>query len=163
MNQRTHSTALTIVSFFFVTFAGSEDQKAPRTFLDTLNSGKELVIATPESARQFSGTKSATAKNTASDQIDDENAMDVQHEAGVVPSRFMVQVLASTSQQQVKQEKRNLATKIKLPLSISYEAPYYKLFAGNAPQRDEAENMLAQIKKLGYNDAWIVRIAATKR
>jgi hypothetical protein len=155
--------ALTVISFFYAAFAGSEDQKASRTFLDTLNSGKELIIANPDSAQPSSAAKPAAIGNDAGDQIDGDNTPGEQREAGVVPSRFMVQVLASTSLQQVKQEKRKLAAKIKLPLSISYEAPYYKLFAGNAPQRDEAENVLAQIKKLGYNDAWIVRTAATKR
>jgi hypothetical protein len=163
MNPRSVIIVLTVISFFYAASVGSEDQKASRTFLDTLNSGKELIIANPDSARPSSGTKPAAVGNEAGDQIDGDNTLGEQREAGVVPSRFMVQVIASTSQQQVKQEKRNLAAKIKLPLSISYEAPYYKLFAGNAPQREEAENVLAQIKKLGYNDAWIVRTAATKR
>ena len=155
--------ALTVISFFYAASAGNEDRKPPLTFLDTLNSGKELIIANPDSARPSSGTKPADVAHEAGDQFDGDNTPVEQREAGVVPSRFMVQVLASTSQQQVKQEKRKLAAKIKLPFSISYEAPYYKLFAGNAPQREEAENVLAQIKKLGYNDAWIVRTAATKR
>jgi hypothetical protein len=155
--------ALTVISFVSAISAGSEDQKAPLTFLDSLNSGKELIVAIPDSARQSATLMPVSTGSGAEDQFDGGNAAMEQREAGVVPSRFMVQVLASTSQQQVTLEKRNLAAKIKLPLSISYEAPYYKLLAGNVSQRDEAENILAQIKKLGYNDAWIVRTAATKR
>jgi hypothetical protein len=154
---------LTVISFFYAVSAGDEERKAPITFLDSLNSGKELIIASPATARESATTKPESAGSLTDDQIDNENAILEQREAGVVPSRFMVQVLASTSQQQIAQEKRNLAAKIKLPISVLYEAPYYKLLAGNVPQRDEAENVLAQIKKLGYNDAWIVRTAATKR
>jgi hypothetical protein len=84
-------------------------------------------------------------------------------EAGVVPSRFKIQILAGPNEQQVKKEKNNLAPKIDLPLSVSFEAPYYKLFAGNFSQHSEAESWCAQLKDMGYNDAWIVRTATTQK
>jgi hypothetical protein len=37
------------------------------------------------------------------------------------------------------------------------------LFAGEFAQRGDAENYLAQVKKLGYNDAWISRKAASRK
>jgi hypothetical protein len=163
MKPQTVVVALYVLSFFGVASAGDEDRKTPFTFLDTLNRGRELMIVHPDSFRQSVTAKAAASEYGGVSQTEGGELMLDTREAGVVPSRYMVQVLASTSQVQVKQEKKKLAAKIKLPLFISFESPYYKLLAGNASQRGEAENILAQIKQLGYNDAWIVRTALTKR
>ena len=163
MKLQTAISALIVLSFFFAAGARDKDRETRLTFLDTLNRGRELMIVNPDSFRQSTAVKTLAAGGGAAGRTGGSEFLLAPHEAGVVPSQYRVQVLASTSRTQVKQEKRKLAAKIKCPLSISYEAPYYKLFAGNVPQRFEAQNILAQIKKLGYNDAWIVRTAVTKR
>ena len=44
-----------------------------------------------------------------------------------------------------------------IPLYIEYYEPYWKLRAGNYPGRADASKQLELIKKLGYEDAWIVK------
>ena len=130
------------------------DNKPPSlTFLDTLNKGRELAIT----GADYPPPPGVNSADTAA------GKKEIKREAGVVPSRFRIQILASSHEYQVKQEKNRLAAKTKLPLIISFESPYYKLLAGDFVQRSEAENYLAQIKQLGYNDAWIVRTAEVQR
>jgi hypothetical protein len=132
----------------------------PLTFLDTLNKGRELAIIISDTAGQSKASASPIGVTTLAKTNDRGQGIAERREVGTVPSRFTVQVLASTQEYQVKQERRNVKTKVKLPVSISFEAPYYKLMVGDFSVRGEAENALAQLKKLGYNDAWIVRTAA---
>jgi hypothetical protein len=148
-----------VVSLSFGAMAG--EKNIPLTFLDTLNKGKELSISedfAPPSFPVMTKTPAASADTVAA------NAKTApKPEAGVVVSRFRIQVLASTHEDQVKREKNTLTSKIDIPVTITFESPYYKLFAGEFTQRSEAENYLAQIKKLGYNDAWISRTVAPQK
>lgn len=163
MHRRYGCAAFYVCLFVLAAAAGNEDKKTVLTFLDTLNNGRELRFGAADTVEKFARIAPAeTGLAEAGDAPADVNAAE-RREAGVVPSRFVVQVLAATSQQQVKLEKRNVAAKIKLPLSISYDAPYYKLYIGDCRDRAEAENVLAQVKKSGYNDAWIVRLSAAKQ
>lgn len=141
--------------------AMAEDKKAALTFLDTLNKGKELSISDADYAPQT--TAAAKPPVAPADTVTTTAKPAPKTEAGVVVSYFRIQVLASTHQEQVKREKNTLTSKIDIPVSITFETPYYKLFAGEFTQRSEAENYLAQVKKLGYNDAWISRIAAAQK
>jgi hypothetical protein len=45
-----------------------------------------------------------------------------------------------------------------LPLYLDYEVPYYKLRVGDFSVREEAENMLPEIKAIGYRNAWVARV-----
>jgi hypothetical protein len=154
-----------LYSFFCIIFMveGGNYTTPAITFLDTLNRGKELRFSAADSVSQSIETPPPVSISENDDNGATEVNSEVQREAGIVPSRFMVQVLAATSQQQVKVEKRNIAAKVKLPVSISYDVPYYKLYVGDFAVRADAENVLAQVKKLGYNDAWIVRVSTTNR
>lgn len=149
-----------IFSLSIIVMAG--EKKPPLTFLDTLNKGKEVSISAADFAPppQSPSTKAA---EPGADTAATEPAPQSKKEAGVVASRFRIQVLASTRQEQVAREKAVLASKLDIPVSIVFESPYYKLFAGDFAQRSEAENYLAQVKKSGYNDAWISRIASSKK
>ena len=143
------------------------DNKPPSlTFLDTLNKGRELAITGadyPPPPGQATATVVVPPPPGVNSADTAAGKKEIKREAGVVPSRFRIQILASSHEYQVKQEKNRLAAKTKLPLIISFESPYYKLLAGDFVQRSEAENYLAQIKQLGYNDAWIVRTAEVQR
>ena len=143
-----------------------------RTFLDTLNKGREVSITAEDiGAPSAPAPVPAIAPTAVPDTLAGRQAPvpAPKREAGVVPSRFRIQILASTQEQQVRQEKNNVAAKIKLanivdlPVTVVFEPPYYKLFAGDFAQRGEAENICAQLKKIGYNDAWIVRTATPQR
>ena len=138
------------------TIAFGQEKKPALTFLDTLNKGREVAIRATDIVQQAALPVAQPSDTVLS-------SAEPKREAGVVPSRFRIQVLASTQEQAVKQEKNSLSAKTSLPLAISFESPYYKLFAGDFVQRGEAENSCAQLKKMGYNDAWIVRTAVDHR
>lgn len=142
--------------------AGAGDSKVTLTFLDTLNKGREVVFVNPE-AEQKKKAQALPAPRPDTQQVLPPTGRDPKRETGSVLSRFRIQVLATTQEQQARQEKGALAAKTGLPVSIVFEQPYYKLFAGEFTQRAEAENNLAQMKRMGYNDAWIVRSAINPR
>jgi hypothetical protein len=152
------------------TFAGESVNNPPQTFIDTLNKGKELPVTNvapspmvQQVAPVVTPTPAPTPAKTPAETTAVAIKTEPKPEAGVVPSRFKIQVLASSQQDQVKKEKALLSGKTSLPLVISFETPYYKLYAGDFSQRSEADNSLAQIKSFGYKDAWIVRTAAQKK
>ena len=109
------------------------------TFLDTVNRGNELVLTDEDFDK------------------DEKTSLDVSNasNAGVTP-RFRVQVFASNKIETVREQKKKLEKMIKEQVVIGYEAPYYKLYAGNFEKRDEARRILPRLKKLGYLDAWVV-------
>jgi hypothetical protein len=161
------SIVLTVLSF---SFAGDKAKNPPpQTFLDTINKGREVGITNADYVPQAqipappTVAAASVSVKTPAETTATVVKIEPKVEAGVVPSRFKIQILASTIQDQVKKEKNTLATKSELPLVISFEAPYYKLYAGDFTQRSDAESNLAQIKALGYKDAWIVRTAAQKK
>ena len=148
----------------------------PLTFLDTLNKGREVAISSADFSQQATVPVSLPALTQAplhaelrADTASGQFPAEQKREAGVVPSHYKIQILAGTQEQQIKKEKTNLAMKINLekinnlPISISFETPYYKLFAGDFALRSEAENYCAHLKKIGYTDAWIVRTAVSQR
>ncbi|NLL15144.1 MAG: SPOR domain-containing protein [Fibrobacter sp.] len=109
------------------------------TFLDTLNKGNEITLDNNDFHKEESVPGAGVVLS--------------QTEAAV---RYKIQLFASSQIETVRELKRQVETKVNLPLSISFESPYYKLLAGSFLQRTEAENQLKKIKSLGYTDAWIV-------
>jgi hypothetical protein len=145
--------------------AGAQEKNPVTTFLDTLNKGKEVSLT--EADFSHPPFLPAVPKAVGTDTVPaivPAAAVTRHEEAGVVPSRFKIQVLAGPNEQQVKKEKTTLAAKaVGLPLSISFEAPYYKLLAGDFAQHSEAETWCSRLKDMGYGDAWIVRTAAVQK
>lgn len=113
------------------------------TFLDTLNQGNEITLENTDFQKEESVPVSGVALNQAEAEV-----------------RYKIQLFASSQIETVRDLKRQVETKITLPLSISFESPYYKLLAGSFLQRTEAENHLKKLKNLGYTDAWIVSTKA---
>lgn len=71
---------------------------------------------------------------------------------------YRVQIFTSRLYAEATRE-RQLAEEIfNLPIFLDYEVPYYKLRVGNFFTRDEAENMLSEIKAIGYKNAWVARV-----
>ncbi len=71
---------------------------------------------------------------------------------------YRVQIFTSRLYTEAGRE-RQLAEEIfNLPIYLDYEVPYYKLRVGDFLTRDEAENMLAEIKSIGYRNAWVARV-----
>lgn len=112
------------------------------TFLDTLNWGNEISMEDSDFQKETAPVSEVVMQ---------------QAEAAV---RYKIQLFASSQIETIREQKRQIETKIKIPLSISFESPYYKLLAGNFAQRSEAELQLKKIKSLGYTDAWIVSTKA---
>jgi hypothetical protein len=153
---------LTVGAFFFVLYAGEKETRSLPTFLDTLNKGREVSLADADFSQPVIPAAASLAVIT--DTVPAVASTAPKQEAGVVPSRFKIQILAGTQEQQVRNEKSVLAAKVgDLPLTVSFESPYYKLFAGDFAQHSEAETWCAQLKDMGYKDAWIVRIASQKQ
>jgi hypothetical protein len=79
--------------------------------------------------------------------------------SAVAPTEvYRVQIFTSRLYSEAARE-RTLAEEIfNLPISLDYEVPYYKLRVGDFKTRDEAENMVPEIKNIGYRNAWVARV-----
>lgn len=126
--------------------SGTEKRYVPSTparytFLDTLNRGREIDLSEPEPAPQESPALQSGMVSASSTES---------------PLSYKIQLFASSQIETVREQKREMEARINLPFTINFEAPYYKLWAGNFAQRSEAEIQLKKIQKLGYADAWIV-------
>ena len=109
------------------------------TFLDTLNRGNELQL----NEEDF-GTQSDKVSN------------DMSSVAATSEIRYRVQLLASSRIETVREQKKMVEKKISEPILIGYEAPYYKLYAGDFSRRQDAQSLLPKVKRLGFPDAWVV-------
>ena len=122
--------------------AVDEDRAAPSvqyTFLDTLNRGNELRLSEDDF-----GNQSNKVEN------------DMGAVVAATETRYRVQLIASNRIETVRERKKEVEKKISEPVVIGYEAPYYKLYAGNFLKRQEAQAILPKLKKLGFLDAWVV-------
>jgi hypothetical protein len=50
-----------------------------------------------------------------------------------------------------------LEFKIKYPVYVVFNAPYYKLLVGDFVKKNEADLALGKLKEIGYTDAWVAR------
>ena len=110
------------------------------TFLDTINRGNELRLTDGDFGKQPSAGVSAVAASAE--------------------TRYRVQLLASSRIETVREKKKEVEKKISEPVMIGYEAPYYKLYAGDFLKRQDAQSFLPTLKRLGFQDAWIVSTKA---
>jgi len=71
---------------------------------------------------------------------------------------YRVQIFTSRLYAEANRE-RALADEIfNLPVHLDYEVPYYKLRVGDFTTRDEAEDMVSEIRAIGYRNAWVARV-----
>jgi cell division septation protein DedD len=146
-----------------MSFADAKSKKVRLTILDTLNAGREVSISHDYEAPKPPPPVDTVKEEEVAQPVAEPEEDTVERKAGVVLSYYEIQIIATRQKALARQEKKKLIAKTKLPVSISYEPPYYKVYVGRFLERSEAENQLKQIKNLGYNDAWIARIAAGKR
>jgi hypothetical protein len=119
-----------------------DDESAPDvhyTYLDTLNKGNELQLSDVELGGQATGV-----------------ANDMARAVTATETRYRVQLIASSRIETLREQKKEIEKKISEPVVIGYEAPYYKLFAGNFLKRQDAQVLLPKVKRLGFQDAWVV-------
>jgi len=71
---------------------------------------------------------------------------------------YRIQIFSTTSYLRANEAYLNsLATILDEPVYLTYDAPYYKIRAGNFIYREDAENFLVEKLKRTFPDAWVVR------
>lgn len=124
-----------------------QQKKVDMTILDTLNTGKEVILTEAD----FNPPSEINTGNGGT--------KNVKSESGI---RYRIQVFASSQSERLKIDKKKIEKQLGLPVTIAYEAPYYKLYAGEFSSRSEADSVLAEVRKIGYRDAWITQIRTKK-
>jgi hypothetical protein len=117
--------------------------EAPKTFLDTLNRGKEFSL----SDRDFTSITTESTSVAGQKDLKEDVAAD----------GYRIQCFASSQIERVRSEQKQLEAKVKYPLYIVFNAPYYKLLAGDFIKRSDADNAMAKLKEMGYGDCWVAR------
>ncbi|MBD3346266.1 MAG: hypothetical protein GF401_14520 [Chitinivibrionales bacterium] len=113
------------------------------TYIDTLNRGQEIVLQEKDFKSMISTGGAAKGQIPAGKKE--------------IPNGFRVQCFASNQIDRARTEKKKLEIKLNKPVYIAFQDPYYKLLVGDFTSRNQAELILADLKNLGYDDAWIVR------
>lgn len=111
-----------------------------RTFLDTLNRGREVVLSSSDlPALEVVPAVSAAPEKAAAGE-----------------PRFRIQILASSQIDMARREKVNAENVMKRPVFMASDQSLYKLYVGEFKTRAEAEALLPEVRKFGYKDAWVV-------
>jgi hypothetical protein len=112
------------------------------TFLDTLNRGKEIGLSDND-------LKPILPESTS--------IADDKDNKGPTTEGFRVQCYASSQIDRIRSEQKQLEFKIKYPVYVVFNAPYYKLLVGDFMKKNEADIALGKLKEIGYTDAWVAR------
>lgn len=127
----------------------SEPQKEiSLTIIDTLNLGKEIYLT----ENDFHSVPALNDGNSSSGTIQ-----------SVQNRHYRIQVIAYSQVGRLKEDEKRIAKQLAVPLKIIYEAPKYRLYAGDFKSRDDAESTLLKVKKLGFHDAIIVSMRTGKK
>ena len=70
---------------------------------------------------------------------------------------YRIQIFAGRVQKMALAIKRDIESQVSVPVYLIYEAPQYKVRAGNFPERDEAMALCRQLRLKGFPGAWVVR------
>ena len=70
---------------------------------------------------------------------------------------YQIEVFSSGSRQEVIKKKEEIQRRIELPVSIIFEAPFYRIRIGKLPSIQEAEDLRNKFKRMGYKSAFWVR------
>ncbi|MBN1983964.1 MAG: SPOR domain-containing protein [Chitinivibrionales bacterium] len=136
---------LLVPGFVYGQDMGGSQKKVRTTFLDSVNQGKEYFL----SDSTFSQTASGKARTDFSSQDS--------RSSTPTPAVFRIQIIASTSLEVVKYKQKEFDRDFNVKSFIAFSQPYYKLFAGEFPDKSNADRMLPKIKDRGYSDAWVVK------
>jgi hypothetical protein len=112
------------------------------TFLDTLNRGKEISLSDND-LKPILPESLAVAEDKEG--------------KGSTIEGFRIQCYASSQIDRIRSEQKQLEFKIKYPVYVVFNAPYYKLLVGDFPRKNDAEAALGKLKEIGYTDSWIAR------
>ena len=160
--------------------AHADDRSKPvtLTYLDTLIKGNEvgliekdvkLIYTEAAPAQQPARMPSSTPQSSPSPATTNPAVANAPAPTDLPARRvvdgFRIQILASSDIERARVEKKNMESHTRQPLYIVFDSPYYKLQVGDFARRSQAEDFLADLRKSGYNDAWIVaaRVDALSR
>ncbi|MFH0921878.1 MAG: SPOR domain-containing protein [Fibrobacterota bacterium] len=73
-----------------------------------------------------------------------------------VTQGFRIQIYATTDFKDAERKKEDLLGLLTEPVYVIYEAPYYKIRAGNFADENEAKTLKRKLSDMGY-DAWVVQ------
>ncbi len=144
-------------------FSVGEKKKPPQekkaveeTYLDSLNSGKELHLTN----KDFSSSVSGTASRSASGDMHPTDGSDAASERtnereSVTGQTYGIQVFASAQIAHARRKKQQIAQELDRPVYVVFKKPYYKVFVGHFSSREDAASALQQLKDMGYKDAWV--------
>ncbi|MGB2988643.1 MAG: SPOR domain-containing protein, partial [Candidatus Zixiibacteriota bacterium] len=69
-----------------------------------------------------------------------------------------VQFFATKYPDEAKQVAESVADELSEQTYIVYKAPYYWVTVGNCETKEGADFLLRKIKRLGYNQSWVVEV-----
>ncbi len=70
---------------------------------------------------------------------------------------YQIEVFSSPSRQEVMTKKNEVQGRVEYPVSVVFEAPFYRVRVGNLGTIHEAEVLRTELKKMGYSSAFWVR------
>ncbi len=70
---------------------------------------------------------------------------------------YQIEVFSSPSRQEVMAKKDEVQRRVEYPVTIVFEAPFYRVRVGNLATIYEAETLRSGLKKMGYRSAFWVR------
>jgi len=151
---------------------------ATLTYLDTLNKGREVALtekdvkfiyAEPAAAPVQTASAASAPSTTTPSTTQPRQTATAPTPPAAVPAppsaadAFRIQTLATSDIERARVEKKQLESRTHQPVYIMFEAPYYKIQVGDFTKRPAAEEFLADFRKSGYNDAWIVTVRTDAR
>lgn len=71
---------------------------------------------------------------------------------------YRVQFFATKYPDEASQVAETAANMVSAKTYIDYKAPYYWVRAGDCETKEEAESLLRKIKRLGYEESWVVEV-----
>jgi len=75
-----------------------------------------------------------------------------------ITEAFSVQLFASKSSEEAAQFQLDVESLFDEIVTTDYKAPYYKVRVGETPTLEEGEALLDRVKRMGFTNAWLVRI-----
>ena len=80
-------------------------------------------------------------------------------ESAISPAEvYRIQIFTSRLYAEANREWALAEEIFNLPVHLDYEVPYYKLRVGDFITRSEAEEMVSEIRAIGYRNAWVARV-----
>jgi cell division protein FtsN len=75
-------------------------------------------------------------------------------------SRYRVQVFASPDAEAAERVRAEIQARFGVPASVVFQAPYYKVRAGDCPTNDACRDLQEKLRGAGYDTVWITSDAA---